>query len=133
VRKLWLVLSVAALSEGCYHATIETGLPASPTTIDQPWAHSFLWGLVPPATVETAAKCPSGVAKVETQLSFLNQLANFLTGGIYSPMQITVTCARAGGADGYTLNADQRPPADVIVRAAAISKYLEIPVYVVVR
>jgi len=35
------------------------------------------------------------VAKVETQLSFVNQLVSFLTLGIYTPMQITVTCAAA--------------------------------------
>lgn len=31
---------------------------------------------------------------VETQLSFPNQLVSFLTGGIYTPMTITVTCAQ---------------------------------------
>jgi hypothetical protein len=43
--------------------------------------------------VETAAKCPNGVARVETRLSFLNQLVSGLTLGIYTPMEIVVTCA----------------------------------------
>ena len=47
----------------------------------------------------TAAKCKSGVSKVETQLSFVNQLVNFLTGGIFTPMAITVTCAAGGRAE----------------------------------
>jgi hypothetical protein len=38
---------------------------------------------------------PQRGAKVETQLSFVNQLVSFLTLGIYTPMQIEVTCAAA--------------------------------------
>lgn len=86
------LLSFIALT-ACYHATIETGLPASTTVIDKQWANSFIYGLVPPETMETLSKCPNGVAKVETQMSFLNGLVSALTGGIYTPMQLTVTCA----------------------------------------
>lgn len=50
--------------------------------------------LLPPSMVSTAERCPNGVAKVETQQSFVNQLVGFLTLGIYTPMQIKVTCAR---------------------------------------
>ena len=51
-------------------------MAAAPTTISNPWAHSFIYGLVPPAIVETQAKCPNGVAKVETQQSFPNGLVS---------------------------------------------------------
>jgi hypothetical protein len=78
---------------GCYAARIETGLPPSTKVIRQPFASSWIYGLVPPKTVTTAAECPNGVAIVETQLSFLNQVVGFLTLGIYTPMQIVVTCA----------------------------------------
>jgi hypothetical protein len=66
--------------------------------IEKKWAHSFIAGLVPPSVVETAEKCPNGIAKVETQLSFLKQLASFVTLGIYSPMEIVVSCAGASAA-----------------------------------
>jgi hypothetical protein len=92
------LLAVALLGAGCYHATVDTGRTPSGQTIEKPWAHGFLYGLVPPSTVETAQKCPNGVAKVETQLSFLHQVANLLTAGIYTPMSITVQCAAAGTA-----------------------------------
>lgn len=88
---------VAGLS-GCYHATVDTGRAPSGQVVRKSWAHGFIYGLVPPSTVETAAQCPNGVAKVETQLSFLNQLANALTFGIYTPMEITVQCAAGGSA-----------------------------------
>lgn len=90
---LCTLLAVPVIYTGCYHATIDTGLAPSGETVEEAWAHSFIGGLVPPSTVETAAQCPNGVASVETQLSFLNMVANAVTAGIYSPMTITVRCA----------------------------------------
>ncbi|MGH7586040.1 MAG: Bor family protein [Gemmatimonadales bacterium] len=92
------VIALTVLLGACYHATIDTGKTPSPTTVEKQWASSWIFGLVPPSTVETAAQCPSGVARVETQLSFVNQLVSLLTLGIYTPMDIRVTCAAASGA-----------------------------------
>jgi hypothetical protein len=78
---------------GCYHATVETGATPSTEVIEKKFASSWIYGLVPPSTVSTSARCPNGPAKVETQHSFVNQLVGFLTLGIYTPMEITVTCA----------------------------------------
>jgi hypothetical protein len=80
----------------CYHAVIETGLPASPQVIEKTFASGWIYGLVPPSPVNAMSQCPSGVSKVETQLSFVNQLVNILTLGIYTPMWIKVTCAASG-------------------------------------
>lgn len=87
------VLLVGVTGAGCYHATIDTGLAPSTETITQPWAMSFVAGLVPPPLVETAAKCPNGVSKVETQHSFLNVLVAAVTASIVTPIDIRVTCA----------------------------------------
>ena len=38
------------------------------------------------------------MAKVETQLSFVNGLVGLITLGIYTPMNIKVTCAAGGSA-----------------------------------
>ena len=97
-RTVTMALVMVALS-GCYHATIETGLPPSNEVVEEPWAASWIAGLVPPAAMETAAQCPDGVARVETKHSFLNGLVAVLTGGIFTPMHITVTCADAGRMD----------------------------------
>ena len=80
----------------CYHATIETGLPPSPKVIEKNFASGWIYGLVPPSPVKAMSECPSGVSRVETQLSFVNQLVNILTLGIYTPMSIKVTCASGG-------------------------------------
>jgi Bor protein len=96
----WLLAMLFMVAAGCYHATVETGATPSTEVINNSFASGWIFGLVPPSTVSTAAKCPDGVAKVETQLSFVNQLVSFLTLGIYTPMEIKVTCAAAtvGGA-----------------------------------
>jgi hypothetical protein len=112
MRKVFsaFVLAAVALTVGCYHATIETGLQPNGQTITQKWAVGWIHGLVPPKTVNAAAQCPNGVAKVETQLSFVNQLVTFLTLGIFSPMQIDVSCAGArsdAGAPVKQVGADQ--------------------------
>ncbi|HWO56917.1 MAG TPA: hypothetical protein VNN55_05070 [bacterium] len=100
---------------GCYHATIDTGLPPGTQTIHQPFASCWLFGLVPPKTVETMGKCPHGVAKVETQYSFLNWLVGAVTFGIYTPIEIKVTCGSGGGAEL------PQAPADIVVAASASS------------
>jgi len=94
-RRHAVLLAAFCTLPACYHATIETSATPSTTTIEKSFASSWIYGLVPPSTVETAAKCTSGVAKVETQISFLNGLVNVLTLGIYSPMSLKVTCAEA--------------------------------------
>jgi len=97
MKVLRFVLCLALLAAaGCYHATVETGLPASTQVVSQKWASGWILGLVPPKTVAAASMCPNGVARVETQLSFLNQVVRMLTIGIYSPMEIRVTCASSG-------------------------------------
>jgi hypothetical protein len=110
MKKLWLSAATTTLvilaSTGCYHATIETGATPSTETISKHWAAGWILGLVPPSDVETAAKCPHGVAKVETQLSFLNQLVGWLTIYIYTPMTIEVTCAAPKTADASAPNPD---------------------------
>ena len=87
------LLTLLLVGGGCYHATIETGATPSPTVIRNDFASSWIYGLVPPKTVSTASQCPNGVARVETQLSFVNGLVGILTLGIYTPMAILVTCA----------------------------------------
>jgi hypothetical protein len=118
MRRLPRWLSVAAClagSTGCYHATIETGAPPSPVTVEKGFASGWIYGLVPPSTVSTAEKCPNGPAKVETKLSFVNQLVGFLTLGIYTPMAIKVTCAAAAsGAEP----AAGRPTMDPVAKPA---------------
>ena len=103
------VLAASFLSAACYHATIETGAAPSAVVVEKSFASGWIYGLVPPSTVETAGKCSGGVAKVETRLSFVNQLVSFLTFGIYTPMSIKVTCAAGASGNGAA------PPVDLTI------------------
>jgi hypothetical protein len=92
------LLALVLGASGCYHAQVTTGQPASGQVVERSFATSWINGLVPPDVTNVAQECPNGVARVETQLSFVNQLVTALTLGIYSPMTIRVTCAASGSA-----------------------------------
>ena len=136
MKKLGSVVLLAALSTtGCYHAIIETGRSPSGQSIERAWAHSFLYGLVPPSVTETASQCPNGVARVETLHSFLNSLAGGLTWGIYTPMTIRVQCASGDAPDA----AEALRPADgvgareLLTEAVLLSQRTGEPVLVDLR
>lgn len=126
LRRIAQVAMLVALlpAAACYHQVVETGKPASPTVIDKPWQLSFIYGIVPPPAVSSAAQCPGGVAKVETQQSFLNGLVAGLTFGILTPMQVTITCAVGGTAStggAEKVSAGNTP----VQHAAALSEAVE--------
>ena len=108
-------ISLLVVLAACYHATIDMGRPASPQVVEDQWADGWVLGLVPPKTVEVAGRCPNGVAKVETHLSFVNQLVGFLTIGIYTPMSIKVTCAASGSGAAGVESADITIDADASI------------------
>ena len=91
MRRIAFLLA-AVLLAGCYHVTVVTVATPGPTTIDQEWQSAFVAGLVPPPELDVKDRCPHGVAKVETERTFLNGLASYLTVGIYTPMHTKVTC-----------------------------------------
>ena len=130
IRRLFTLGMVVALSTGCYHATIETGATPSAQVIEKPFASGWIYGLVPPSTVQAAQQCPNGVAKVETRLSFTNQLVSALTGGIYTPMSIKVTCAQGRTSDARTTIRSTGNGQDLIHQAAELSVRENAPVLV---
>jgi hypothetical protein len=131
IRRAAAVVVAFALT-GCYHAVINTGRPESTDVISIKWANGFVYGLVPPPVVETAARCTNGVAKVETQHSFLNVLAHVVTFGLYTPMQIDVTCAARGTASAESVIKVQpgRTVEQALSQALLLSAEKEAPVYV---
>lgn len=123
----------------CYNAKITTDKQPSGEVIENQWAHSFVYGLVPPSEVEASSKCENGVAKVETKISFLNGLVRSLTGGLYTPMTITVSCAEGSGMAASSdsgpkvsvaRDASDKEVAETIQKAAEKSNKLKNPVYI---
>ena len=116
--KMILIIALAFLFSSCYHAQITTDKAPSNQVIDKPWASSFVFGLVPPNVVETASKCPNGLSKVETKISFLNGLVSGLTFNLYTPMHLTVTCAAGSGSAML----DGRPDNQITIENSASDK-----------
>lgn len=134
MRRASLILAVLFLTTACYHAVIETGRPAGPTVINKAWASGFLWGLIPPPVTNVAQQCPSGVSKVETKHSFLNMLVQGILYGLYTPMNITVTCAQ-GEEENATpaISAARHEAAHAIENAVRLSAIDGKPVYIQLR
>ncbi len=134
-----VLATILATVTGCYHTTINTELTPSSQVIDVPWAPSFVFGLVPPKTVETAEECTNGVAKVETEITFLNGLVGAITLGIFTPMHIKVTCAEGGSASAAEGSAeievgaaaDTQEKIDAMEKAILLSRETSAPVYIV--
>ena len=68
LRMCVLILATFMLS-GCYIATVDTGQPKSSKVISKPWASCWIYGLVPPTTIQTATECPNGVAMATQRTS----------------------------------------------------------------
>jgi hypothetical protein len=81
------------MTTACFHQTVQSGLEPSTTVVERQFVATWLWGIVPAQPIDMRQSCPSGVATVETEQSFLNGLVGVLTIGIYSPQRLRVTCA----------------------------------------
>ncbi len=93
-RKLLVTAALGCMVTlgGCYHTITTTHLNPGPTHVQQ-WVPTFIYGLVP-GNVDAGKMCGGKpVQAVDTQASFLNMLVGWVTFGIFTPMQVTVTCA----------------------------------------
>lgn len=92
--KAALALAAASLAlSACYRVTVVSNAQPSATTVDRPWQHGFVYGLVPPAELNVKDQCPNGVAKVVTEQSLVNGLVSLITYSIYTPIHVNVVCA----------------------------------------
>lgn len=131
-----IALALGLVLTGCYHQVVQTGRPPGPTVVKKPWTATWLWGLVPATPIDVTRDCPSGVATVETKQTFLNGLVGALTLGIFTPRDVTVTCA-SGTARGSGLkeffvapDASSDEKAEVLAQAIAESARSRQPVLV---
>ncbi len=96
-----------AIGTACWHTVITTDLPPSTQVHHEEWRPAFAWGLVP-AQVDASKYCAGRRwARVETQLSPINWVVALVTVGIFTPVDVRVTCAASGAmltpTDGPTL------------------------------
>ena len=89
-----LLSAVLLAAIGCFRTTVETGAAPADTKIDLPWQKAWVFGLVPPDTINAKATCAKGVSKVVVEHSFVNLLVGAITWNIFTPIHPTVTCAK---------------------------------------
>ena len=88
-----MLCALALAASACFHQTIHSGLTPATTVVEKQYVATWLWGIVPADTIDVRQPCPSGVATVETEQSFMNGFVSFFTLGIYSPQRVRITCA----------------------------------------
>ena len=93
VRARMLPALLVLATTGCFHQVMHSGLTPSATVVEHEFVATWLWGIVPATPIDTRASCPSGVATVETQQSFMNGFVGAITLGIYTPQRVRITCA----------------------------------------
>ena len=91
----------------------------------------FVYGLVIPEEFDVSEQCTTGVARVETKLSFMNRVVYLLTGGIFTPMHVTVTCAEGSDtAEAEVIQSGQQDVEKAFETAARHAQLKKQPVYV---
>jgi hypothetical protein len=107
----WLApMGCMLLLSGCFHQVVQTGRAPSPTVVDKPFVATWLWGLVAANEIDIRKECPTGVAVVETEQSFVNGLVGVVTLGIFVPQHVRITCA---------MGTASLPPGASVLRLAA--------------
>ena len=94
-----LAVALGLTLSGCFHQVVQTGRTPGTTVVKKPWTATWLWGIVPAKPIDVTRDCPSGIATVETKQTFMNGLVGAVTLGIFTPRDVTVTCA-SGTARG---------------------------------
>ena len=132
-----IALALGLAVSGCFHQIVQTGRTPGPTVVKKPWTATWLWGLVPATPLDVTQNCPGGIATVETKMTFMNGLVSALTIGIFTPRDVSVTCAsgsaRGSGMKEFIVARSAAPDekADVFAEAIAESARLQRPVLVV--
>jgi hypothetical protein len=93
-----LTLAATLGASGCYRTTLhlnDPGRQVDNIRWEKGWYHGVVLGLADlsgPLAVDEL--CPEGIVRLHRRISFLNGLARGFTLNIYTPQQVTVTCAR---------------------------------------
>ena len=121
-----MALALGLVLSGCFHQVVQTGRTPGPTVVKKPWTATWLWGIVPATPIDVTRDCPGGIATVETKQTFMNGLVGALTLGIFTPRDVTVTCAsgtaRGSGMKEFIVARDASHDERIQVMADAIAE-----------
>ena len=92
MRGLFGAVVLSASLSGCYNLKYYDSTVPGPGQSHKVWVHSFVAGLVTAGELDFAAECPKGVYKMQSNHSPVVVLLTVVTVGIYSPVNIVLTC-----------------------------------------
>ena len=97
VGRALTLAAVCLVASACYHQQVMSGRTPGTTIVAKPWTPTWIFGLVPATPIDVTQQCGrAGVAIVETQQTVPNWLVGLVTLGIFTPIDVKVTCARLG-------------------------------------
>lgn len=96
MTRLRAVLAMATLTAfaGCYNVTYVAKTRTPAAAMYEEDMKFFLFGVVGEHDIQTAQRCPSGLAKVHTKQTAVDVLLSIVTIGIYTPRTAQITCAQ---------------------------------------
>ena len=101
LKLVFTLLAACVLFTGCWQAKITTNKEPGNKVVEKKWASSYIGGLIG-AKVDVSEQCPNGIASAERKISIVNGIVANLTGGLYLPQTVTVTCAAGGSMSSVT-------------------------------
>jgi len=88
------MLMLALYCTGCFKVTLNSSLQAQKGTTHDRWTHFFLGGLIGTQKFDARDFCADGqVAQVRTGANLATLFVTGITGFIYSPRKVYITCA----------------------------------------
>ena len=94
MRRL-LLAALLTSATACFHINYVTEKAPAPSPSDDSWHHGGIFGLAEFSdAVDVPKICPNGQARIESQQNFVNGLVRLITVGLYTPQEVSVTCAR---------------------------------------
>jgi hypothetical protein len=92
---LALGLAAGLALPGCYTTKLYfADNPGRAGATHKEFQQTFFWGIVSIGRVNLDNQCgPAGVKRVESQIGGWGLLANWITGGIWAPVTVKITCA----------------------------------------
>jgi hypothetical protein len=124
---LGVAVAACVVLSGCYHQVVATGLAPGATIIKKPWTSTWIFGLVEAKPINVRQECPGGVAFVASKHTVPTWFASVLTIGIWTPVDVTVTCAggRASLNPGMTQVPLGQSTTESVALAARLSRAQE--------
>jgi outer membrane lipoprotein SlyB len=94
-RTIALALAASLALSGCY--TTKYAFSANDARAGEThkeFQQTFFWGLISIGRVDLDKQCgPAGIKRMESKIGGWGLLANWVTGGIWAPVTVKITCA----------------------------------------